>query len=1115
MSKSILILEENSVIHSLIATALDVDGITLHHEFNPESYLTKAQALMPDLILLSNADQQKDYSICRSIRTGQGLSQIPVVLLVNSTEQVPSDTMAELNLGGIIRKPFESSDLQQQVSKHLNLTDLIGSAFEFQKTQSLNEEKNPLEGLQVVDEDLAGMLSDDAPPQLEAMEDFDAINFGDVAPEDLALSEIETNNLTENVSLLDEEGLAEALEPERAFETVYEEEFVPLPESRILPEGDEMPLPVPSEPLEVPVDKSGAPLETVDTASMENRGEEPIEELGPGDLLEEETPDDVGFTATGFDQSLETPVESDWEGEEFPLDAVEVELSDDDMDYQGLNADLTGGSEGEDAPPPLNMEEEGEEEIPMAVRRMMEQQPVLSMESDSDLDKDPIALATGEDDLNFMADELGSLDQIVLDNEPLLDSDEGFAEEEIPDFEEPLEEESFLEDAIPDVEEEEEEAFPSEEEPISATLDEEEPGDLFAGEESFSESELGDDELEMTAPDESVLPDATLLDYPPDEPDELDIDEPMFAEDEPFSETELGDDDLEMASLEEEPEEQVSFEDELPPLPEEPEEIKPALGEDELETELTPAEDFPEEPLFGDDLSQSDELEFEEATEENALSFEGDFLELSQDGISGEISEEETDSVPESNSLFSPDSASETVVEAESGPDELGLELDEVPPSDEEAIQTEDMFAEDLSSEMDFAEEEDAPHSEEEEEGGISKDVLEEIASDETLETGEAILVPDDEFSEPLTEESLGEEEIDENKILAALAADGGSGTDDYEEEFESATFEAETEAFDVEAISEANVVDLLEDSEDEMVLDQDEEAIMLSSLEEEESFEASFAQEPEVGVGEEDETEKIDREVAQAVEDYPEPLEPLDTHEFPLEEEEATELEGVEMEALEEESTLELSPESESDEMLLTPEDSTDEEAEEGMDMPFPDESESVFVENVLSSEEDPDFPVQESALEEMEDKVTETTEGDETLPAEVRPDFLADLESLKEEIKDHPVGETLSEALGGPEDEGMELMEPGIDEPPSEAPAMTMEDEPMKMPASFAEEAAADYLAEAQSQLGEESLVDEELKDRLEDVLDELISRSVRKAVAEEMPKLLERLKKEGLEG
>ena len=125
INKSILVLEENSVVHGLIASALDVDGLTLHHEFNPAKYVDRARNLKPDLILVSNADQFNNYSICRQLKTGPG-GGTPLVLLANYRDALDAARLRDLQVDGVVRKPFEASDLQEQVSRHLHLPDLVG-----------------------------------------------------------------------------------------------------------------------------------------------------------------------------------------------------------------------------------------------------------------------------------------------------------------------------------------------------------------------------------------------------------------------------------------------------------------------------------------------------------------------------------------------------------------------------------------------------------------------------------------------------------------------------------------------------------------------------------------------------------------------------------------------------------------------------------------------------------------------------------------------------------------------------------------------------------------------------------------------------------------------------
>ncbi|HUJ74109.1 MAG TPA: hypothetical protein VL359_04585, partial [bacterium] len=155
MNKSILVLEENSVVHGLIASALDLDGLTLHHEFNPARFVERARALTPDLILLSNTDQGNQYSILRKLKTQASLSRVPVLLLANSRDRVEGSVLRDLGVGGVIRKPFEASDVQQAVSKHLDLIDLVGPAYEYRQSQSTREDiPNPLAQLDVLEDDV-------------------------------------------------------------------------------------------------------------------------------------------------------------------------------------------------------------------------------------------------------------------------------------------------------------------------------------------------------------------------------------------------------------------------------------------------------------------------------------------------------------------------------------------------------------------------------------------------------------------------------------------------------------------------------------------------------------------------------------------------------------------------------------------------------------------------------------------------------------------------------------------------------------------------------------------------------------------------------------------------
>ena len=454
MNKSILILEENSTIHSLITSALDIDGLTLHHEFNPSNYVERSRSLMPDLILMGNPDQQANYAFCRELQQGTESADVPVVLLANSKETLDSGLLKELRVAGVIRKPFEASDLQQQVNKHLDLVDLIGSAYEYRKAGSAREEGiNPLAGMEALEPEVLEML----------------LGAGEGGAADQAVPQPESGDEVgggEEEILLDEEMLAEGLDPGNAFEKVEASGDIPPPTEALAGEA-------PS--LGEDFSESATPLE------------EELEELGAADLLEEDTPEDAALEPSQFDETL---AGQPAEGEPVALDNVEVEISESDVDYAALDEELAQGEVGlfesevsappEAGPPPVG------EDIPPAVQRMMDLRPVFSVEGEeappAKGGEEQVTFISGEEDLEFMAEELGQLDEIVLKDEPQFDHGE---------------------EASPGVEAEVE--IPPE---VQALVEEDAEAE---GEDGFQEELLGEEEIDENKILEALEADATTV----------------------------------------------------------------------------------------------------------------------------------------------------------------------------------------------------------------------------------------------------------------------------------------------------------------------------------------------------------------------------------------------------------------------------------------------------------------------------------------------------------------------------------------------------------------------------------------------------------------------------
>jgi len=126
MSQLILVLEENPEIQSLIAASLKASAISVTQESNPDLFVQQALNLEPDLILLSNLGGDQNYKNCREIRKDPQLKNIPIILLVNPKDELDEKIISELGIDGLLRKPFEASMLQEQLSQFVDLGDNFG-----------------------------------------------------------------------------------------------------------------------------------------------------------------------------------------------------------------------------------------------------------------------------------------------------------------------------------------------------------------------------------------------------------------------------------------------------------------------------------------------------------------------------------------------------------------------------------------------------------------------------------------------------------------------------------------------------------------------------------------------------------------------------------------------------------------------------------------------------------------------------------------------------------------------------------------------------------------------------------------------------------------------------
>ncbi|MEC7191864.1 MAG: hypothetical protein VXW13_00040 [SAR324 cluster bacterium] len=209
MSNSVLVFEENKAIQGLIASTIS-DQVELWQESRPDAFLQLADRYSPNLIFISNADQQQDYALCRQLQQHSSLSQVPKVLLVNARDDVNESLLEQFGLQGMIRKPFEAATLQEHIQRYLPSVELQ------------SEPMDSAEEVNVFDDEMLGLIQDNGESVDETMFDEDTSWSGSATgelPEEDVLDEDSSVSLP-NVS-------DQAAAPNQIHPPVVEEDSVP------------------------------------------------------------------------------------------------------------------------------------------------------------------------------------------------------------------------------------------------------------------------------------------------------------------------------------------------------------------------------------------------------------------------------------------------------------------------------------------------------------------------------------------------------------------------------------------------------------------------------------------------------------------------------------------------------------------------------------------------------------------------------------------------------------------------------------------------------------------------------------------------------------------------
>jgi len=120
MAKTILVVEDDQDLCSLLEYNLSRAGYEVRIANQVEGTLEIAQSIGPDLILLDVMLPDGDgFDICRLLRASTALAEVPILFLTARGEEV--DRVLGLEIGGddYITKPFSPRELVARVKVHL------------------------------------------------------------------------------------------------------------------------------------------------------------------------------------------------------------------------------------------------------------------------------------------------------------------------------------------------------------------------------------------------------------------------------------------------------------------------------------------------------------------------------------------------------------------------------------------------------------------------------------------------------------------------------------------------------------------------------------------------------------------------------------------------------------------------------------------------------------------------------------------------------------------------------------------------------------------------------------------------------------------------------------
>lgn len=118
VQKTILIVDDEKDLVDLMAVMLETQGFVVMKAFSGEEAITKLEEQKPDIILLDiMMPQMSGYEFCQKIKGDDRHKSIPVILVTAKVQSEDQKRGKEAGADGFITKPYEYSQLIQEIQK--------------------------------------------------------------------------------------------------------------------------------------------------------------------------------------------------------------------------------------------------------------------------------------------------------------------------------------------------------------------------------------------------------------------------------------------------------------------------------------------------------------------------------------------------------------------------------------------------------------------------------------------------------------------------------------------------------------------------------------------------------------------------------------------------------------------------------------------------------------------------------------------------------------------------------------------------------------------------------------------------------------------------------------